>query len=453
MTRLRAISSPLRRQGYFRVFSWAEIAGVILVSASAIIIASQIAYERWLYFLALTVLPFFFFWPVECSLGVLAFLLPFDNISAVGDRATGTTLTFFVGGVAAAVLLCGGIIHDRLRSPPRAALWWTLFFAYASSSAIWALVPRYAIERLPTAAALTTLYLSAACFRASKRELDRVTRMAVAGACVASLYAIHIFLGGITFSSRLSLIVGARETDPNQFAAALLLPLSLAIGELTSASRRVSQTLSAIAVLVITVAIFFTMSRGALVAVSVMVLIFLCRYGINWRIVITVVVLLSVLLLVPSMFFSRMETAEATRGAGRLDIWEAGIHTLSKYGVFGAGLDNFPAAYTEVAGLAPTFRGYTRAAHNIFLCIAVELGVVGLFLMLKAFSSQFYANASLRRTVPKSVSALTVPYEAACWSMLTAGFFLDNLWRKVFWVSWMLFAVAVQVARDSRSTM
>jgi O-antigen ligase len=453
MNKVRTISTPLVGQVNCRVFPWPDIIGVILIVVSAIAIASQVAYERWWYFLALAALPFFFFWPVECSLGIFALLLPFDNISAIGGRASGTTLTFFAGGVAAGVLLGSGLIHGRLRSPPHPALWWILFVAYASSSVLWALVQRDAVERLPTAAALLMLYLSAVCFRVSKTELDRVARMSVAGACLASLYAIHTFLGGVTFSSRLSLIAGDRETDPNQFAAALLLPLSLAIGKLTGECRRVARTLSAIAVLVIGAAIFLTMSRGALVAVTIMVLIFLFRYGINWRLGIAVVVLLSLLLLVPSTFFLRMEASEATRGAGRLDIWEAGIHALPKYGVFGAGLDNFPAAYTEVSGLAETFRGYTRAAHNIFLCITVELGAVGLFLMLKAFVSQFRINASLRRAVPKCVSALTVPYEAACWSMLAAGFFLDNLWRKVFWLSWMLFAVAVQVARDSRSTM
>src|SRR5207245_5427962 len=123
------------------------------------------------------------------------------------------------------------------------------------------------------------------------------------------------------------------------------------------------------------------------------------------------------------LFFLRLEGTLASQGAGRLDIWVLGLALLKRYGLLGAGLDNFPIGYQQFAGLAPHFpyHGYIRGAHNTFLSMAVESGIVGFGLFVAGVITQFRAA---QRGRVQSLPAL-VSYEAACWGLLTAGFFLD----------------------------
>ncbi len=444
--------APSSRRPLLGDIPWIEILGGLVIAGAAAGLGYQIAHERWLYFGAALMLGLVLIWPVEIALGSFAFLVPFDAIAALGKSATGTTLNWFVGAMAAAILLGTGMVHRRLKSPPDAAFWWTLFIAWAAASTLWAIEPQYAIERLPTAAALFVLFLAAVSFRPSQKELSRVSWCAIAGGTAAAAYAIRSFAHGFAFSSRLSLISGSREADPNQFAAALLLPLALAIGEVISPKKMLSRLMMLGAVCIMTLATFLSMSRGAILALAVVVFFFLIRYRVNWRVLVPVTLLVCLLMAMPSLFFSRFQESEASRGAGRLDIWEAGARVLTHYGVIGAGLDQFPVAYQQYAGTARVFRGYNRAAHNIYLCMWVETGLVGMYFLFRAFGSHFRAARRLHAPIRKLLPSRLASYEAACWGMLTAGFFLDIMWRKGFWLSWTLLAMAVQVRRDAKES-
>jgi O-antigen ligase len=87
------------------------------------------------------------------------------------------------------------------------------------------------------------------------------------------------------------------------------------------------------------------------------------------------IVLLSLMTL-PQSFLGRLQSAEASGGAGRLDIWEVGFAALKHHGLFGAGLLNFGEAYTKYVGEGSPIYSYKEAdAHNIYLSVAVDLGM------------------------------------------------------------------------------
>jgi O-antigen ligase len=139
------------------------------------------------------------------------------------------------------------------------------------------------------------------------------------------------------------------------------------------------------------------------------------------------------LFFMPQSFFTRLALND--RGAGRFDIWTASMDLVPRYGLFGAGWNNFVVAYTDIAGHTSTFRGYTKGSHNIYVGMLIEVGIIGLTFLLLAFRSQ------LREVRTR----LLVPYEAACWAMLVMGFTLDIVWRKSFWFAWILLAMAVRM--------
>src|SRR5581483_7656422 len=179
-----------------------------------------------------------------------------------------------------------------------------------------------------------------------------------------------------------------------------------------------------------------------LLALLTIVSVYIYRLKANRRRLLLVACGVSLLLLyMPHSFYERLSAAD--RGAGRLDIWIAGFQLVGRHGLVGAGLGNFATAYNSVAGSAPNFQGYNRVSHSIYLGTTVELGIVGLILLVLAFRAQ------LRDTSRHSL----VPYHAACWGMMVMGLTLDVVWEKNSWWCWILTAMAVHAQADNVSAV
>jgi O-antigen ligase len=136
---------------------------------------------------------------------------------------------------------------------------------------------------------------------------------------------------------------------------------------------------------------------------------------------------------------------EDSTGSGRTEIWAIAVRLLRDYGVFGAGHSNFPIVY----------RGYDAAAtvdtvaHNIYLGVWVELGIIGLVLLLGCFVVHLLHSRRVRQAV--GVGVLASAIQAACIAALLAAAFIDVTWKKWFWLPWVLAAWAATLAESSRS--
>ncbi len=426
--------------------SWWSFQGLgrLVIPAIAVVVGCSIGYGGWLYVLGSVVIAAFIFWPVQIAFGIYAFLVPFDSVSVLGTAEQGTTLTFWVGGASGLALLLTGLLQGRMSVPPRAAWWWATLILWVSVTMLWAIDPSTCVRKLPTIFGLLLLYLIAISLRVTKTELFWVAIAVILGGLIAGLYAAFSYYGGIAFQNeRSSLIIAGRETDPNYFAASLLLPISLAIGMFASFPGWIKKGLTLLAVVTMGFAVLLSMSRGALVAIVLILLLYCYRLRANWHFLVVPALLGSLLAWMPTPFFQRLAGASASHGAGRLDIWHVGLALLKRYGLMGAGLDNFPLGYQQFAGLASRFpyHGYMRGAHNTFLNMAVENGIVGFGLFVAGLISQLrVAQHSRVRLAPPLVS-----YEAACYGLLVAGFFLDLFWWKLFWLAWILLALASRV--------
>jgi O-Antigen ligase len=283
--------------------------------------------------------------------------------------------------------------------------------------------------------------------RVTVEEFSWITLLTILGGCGASLYSAYTFFRTGSAIGRASLAEGSTLSDPNFFAATLLLPLSLACGAAFSGPGWRRRALFLAGASVIGFAVLLTMSRGALVAVATIAFVFLLRLRLNWRLLLPVLALGTGLLFMPRLFFERMQEAASSRISGRQDIWVVGLHSLKSYGAFGAGADNFSRAYQRYKSSAYFFPGDQRDAHNIYLSTAVEFGGLGLLFLFKAVRSHLQAFPRPIKNVP--ASARLVAFEAACWGMLVAGCSLDLLWRKAFWFVWALSVMAIQVEREN----
>jgi O-antigen ligase len=186
-------------------------------------------------------------------------------------------------------------------------------------------------------------------------------------------------------------------------------------------------------------------------ALLAMLVVYMYRLRIGSRLVVPVLLLALLLSFMPSAFYGRFQEAPKSGGSGRLDIWTVGLVAFQHYGLVGAGLNNFPFAYTNYANAAK-FQGFDRDAHNIYLSIAVESGVVGLLLFFLAVRAQLRGIASPPDN-QEGVDYLRVATEAVAWGLLVYGFFGTIVWSKEFWFAWMLLGGVIGVSAESAKAL
>jgi O-antigen ligase len=411
-----------------------------------------IGQSQWLFAIVALLIPFVVLYPVQVAFGIFALLIPFDTISVLGQAEKGRTLTALAGAATAVILLGAGLATRRLKSLPTSAVWWILFVLWYLATMVWGLNFGSSIQMLPTVVATLGLYLASCCFRYTEKELKAIVVLCILGGCVAALWTVHLYRQGTFFGTGLemrgSLTVGERTSNPDGLGMDLLLPISLAFGYFLASKRKLVKAIMLLVMGMSILGLMLTMSRGAVLALLAMFFVYVYRLRLGWRIVAPAIVMALCLSLMPSVFFARFQEAQESGGSGRTDIWRVGLKAFEHYGVLGVGLNNFPYAYTNYMGEAPRYRGAYRDAHNIYLTVGVEAGVLGLLLFAGALIAHFRASSRLRNQL--SVWNLLLASEAACWGMLVFGFFATILWSKALWLGWMLLSAAVTMAHDAR---
>jgi len=175
-------------------------------------------------------------------------------------------------------------------------------------------------------------------------------------------------------------------------------------------------------------AIVLTGSRGGLIAAgcSLLMLLFVAprlrRWQVGTAVGTGIAVAIIGIYLVPGATWTRLfELGTELSGTmtHRAEIWAAGIAIVRDHPLLGVGLGAFPAAVYEKLG-----RGYV--AHNTFLSIAAELGVVGLAIFLVLLGSLLSAVVRMRHlerglwmcvllTWAVGVTALSWDYRKPTW--------------------------------------
>lgn len=383
--------------------------------------------------------------PIEVALGTFAFLIPFDYVLAIGTDESPVRVTWLAGAFAGGVLLIYGFASERLGWPPRQAWWWALFMFWVGLSTAWTIDPALSLNRLPSIVTLLGLYLITVSFRLTSRELSRVMACAVGGGVVAAALLIyqasraglHAPTTHYVMEGRGALVFGGRERDPNELGASLVLPFTLAFAGVLSYGSLAKRIALLIALSVLASAIFLTMSRGALIALAVAVLVLLYRGGVRKRVLLSLVLVAVPLLFVPDLFYERLMEAPSGRGTGRLDIVLVGLQIIKHNPVLGTGLATFPLAHDQYVGYAKVFHGYTWNSHDAYLQAWAETGVIGFVLLLIAIVSQVKTiRAALR--APPLLNWSGVAVEAAWWGVLVYGFSGDLEFNKYFWFILML---------------
>src|SRR2546430_11706994 len=213
-------TSSIARSLTPRALDGSQLPAVILLILSGAVLVAGIVLDNYYLLAALPVLLLVTKYPVEMSLGVFAFLIPFGSVLAIAN--SGYTVNWILGAVAGAILFAFGLITNRLQAPPRAMLWWTLFILWGGVTLLWAFDPANGLVRFASAGCLVLLYLVVVSVGIDAREFRAVILFAIAGGVFAAGYTLREFTQGYAFFSRASLIVNGQEANPNELADTLL---------------------------------------------------------------------------------------------------------------------------------------------------------------------------------------------------------------------------------------
>lgn len=371
--------------------------------------------------------------PFIFPLGAYAFFIPFDQLLSLGEPG-GMTLTKVLGVAIIPVLFLKGSMENRLRAPEPIMFLWVVLVLYGVISALWAIQPALAVGRIPTAVGLILVYVMAAIYKVRKSELDMLTWCILCGGILAAVLTIYNFRS-LGSAARATVQIGERTALLNQLAFDLLLPVSICLEKVLSNRQLMKKALFGLFLGIVIFAIIITGSRGALAGLGVLFIVYVLSAKKKLSIVSIILVIgIVVLIATPVFFLERLEESVEKGGAGRTTIWMNGLKALDRYWLTGAGLNNFPEAYREVAYFTPYSLGLGRASHNLYLGIFVEFGIAGFLLMLWGMAKHY---RSIRPRFACADSS-QVMLKAALLAMLVSSIFLDTFWYKSFWMLWMM---------------
>ncbi|HOL73304.1 MAG TPA: O-antigen ligase family protein [Bryobacteraceae bacterium] len=295
------------------------------------------------------------------------------------------TISRFLGMVALAAGLLAAIRRKWTRAPNLAFVLAGAFVAWSCATYFWSLAPEATAARGWTFVQLLAMvWLVWDQARVEERP-PQLMQAYVAGAVLASLATLARYVQNLqTYYRRYA----APGFDPNDLALTVALSIPMAF-YLASRSRGIWPWMYRAAVLPAIAAILLAASRTALIGAFLA----FCFVIFTWRqsdrpqrvagVLLLGVLLLGTFRLAPSASRERLATLpnELTQGTlhNRTRIWKAGLKTLKQYPLAGAGAAAYPEAVRPALG-RPAIEGHEYVAHNTFLSVLVETGMIGLAL-------------------------------------------------------------------------
>jgi O-antigen ligase len=321
------------------------------------------------------------------SLWLLVFAIPWEDAITISDFGTSARLIgMLTGGLGVLAIVERG----RVRRPAPGHIIMALFVMLAAVSYLWSLYPEGTLTQVLTYIQLFTLVWLIWELSPRGREQTRLMQAYVFGTFVSGIDTVYLFLSHQ--ESVYQRYAGAR-LDANDLG--LMMALSIPVSYyLLIQNKGAMAWVYRLQLALAGTTVLLTASRGAtlasLVALTIVPLTN-ARLSARQRIAVLLTVSLLVcgaLLFVPSSSWERLSTTpnEFAQGTltGRTVIWKAGWELFREHPFLGIGANAFRIIVSRV--LAEPIRldrdVLTPAppAHNTFLSVLVEQGVIGLTL-------------------------------------------------------------------------
>jgi O-antigen ligase len=284
------------------------------------------------------------------------------------------------------------------------------------------------------------------------------------------------YLSGYAPSPRSNGPVG----DPNYFAQIMLIPTVIIPFMLRDERRRAARVVLSVSLAACVSAVLLTYSRGAGLAVFVVVVAALMLRELRARTLLVLGVVIALILVTVPAYRDRIGSvtevtsatqAEGTEGAadvsirGRATEFLAGVAAYSDHPATGLGPGMFPSHYQEYArrvGLqvhesvrfGPE-RGEIpqREVHNLFVGIAADTGTFGLVAFVGAFLVTVAAMIRARRRASPECRNVVTGLFFALLAYVSAGIFLSFAFERYYWLLLALGVSSVLVTEREATSM
>lgn len=315
-------------------------------------------------------------------LWVVVALVPLERVIILEGFGTGTKL---IGIPAFGAGLLAVIERKRFRIPPRSALLLGLFGALSMASTFWSSSPASSAKVALTYTQLLGLIWLLVEVPRDSRDVKRLVAAYALGCGVVAAQLFREFLyGQVYVLYYLIERYSAFGSDPNELAVTLSIGIAFGwifVVESTSAFKRLAWHVM-IALLVI--AIIMTGSRGGFISCVISLSVIPLSLGeLRWKhravlaSVLSVGLYIGADLLLASEVWERLATIDDELFGGsvsnRVPVWQSGIASFLNNPVLGVGAGAYWTVTLDALGDGDV-------AHNSFLSVLVELGLVGLLL-------------------------------------------------------------------------
>jgi O-antigen ligase len=378
--------------------------------------------------------------PLLFPLCAWVFAVPFDTLLQTG----GGTITKFLGVASAFALIL--ILTDRRRviGAPAGALLWAAYLAWSLASYIWSAQPGFRNDLLVSNIELFAIFVIASMVRISKRELGWILGAALAGGTAFAAFGVWLFhnapaqISGAT-SGRLAIRMNhTAYVNADHFSASLVMPVALAIvGMLHFGGWR--KVLFIAALIVLFAGVFVSGTRGSFIAIAVMWAYLLIVHARRLQLALIAGVALVSSLAIPNVWIRFTDPGQAEAG-GRFSIWGIAWDAFKHRPLLGIGADQFQIAYSQsylAHAHGQVIDRWVQDPHNVIVSNAVELGVIGLALILVAWFFQFRIAKAIPRSSPALFSA-RIAIEAGTLGLFVQALSLDIMFYKYLWVAFIL---------------
>ena len=376
------------------------------------------------------------------ALALFAFILPFTPTSVN---------TLFALTLLALVLLCK-VYHGEFKIDfARSYVPMLLLFGAACAATISSATIRGSMPALILWASYAVVFFVSSQVVRKDSDLWFIALCWLASSVLVSLAGFVQYLSGIETAAAW---VDARAADlirtrvfsvfdnPNMLAEYLSYAVTLGISMILAARHHLERMLYSLSVLVSGLCLVLTFSRGGWIAVAVGVVVL--GFLKDRRILI---LLFGLLLLMPlfasEAVLQRAETIvtlDDSSALYRLTIWRAAARMVRDYWLTGVGLGI--AAFSKIYPLYEIAGTPAMHSHNLYLQIAVEMGIMGVLMF--AFVMLNHARDALSgRVVGRSSFVMLGLFAATC-GQLVHGL-IDNIWYSPKNVMFFWLAVGLTV--------
>ncbi len=319
---------------------------------------------------------------LKWGLYITVFVMPFINIT----NTLGLSLAV---GVAFIIHFLWQRKFYLPKNPLKVPL--SLFILVIFIAAITSVTPQESIKQLLFY--LTAFIISGVIIFSIKDQiqLNELIYILTLSVLIVSLYGIYQYFIGAEAGSGwvdaklnpdLKTRVYSTLENPNILAEYLVLFLPLSVAGLWNEKNKFRQLLYIISIGLGALCLIFTFSRGGWVGFALALGLFIFIREPKLLIPLMIIALIS-LFFVPDVILARLSSIgsfEDTSNAYRLSVWQASLGMIGHYGLTGVGLGYAASLYTYPAFMLAGIKA--AHAHNIFLQLTIELGIVGILVFL-----------------------------------------------------------------------